>query len=96
MNTTETKTETIQYQTTGVCCKMMHVSIQDNIIQDAQFMGGCAGNLIGIQQLIKGMNIDEVISKFSGLPCGNKPTSCPDQLATCLKQYKEQKESAKV
>lgn len=96
MNNTETKTEVIQYQTTGTCCKVMNIAIADGVIQDAQFVGGCAGNLVGIQTLIKGMKIDEVISKFSGLPCGNKPTSCPDQLATCLKQYKEQKESAKV
>lgn len=88
MNTTETKTDLIEYQPAGVCCKAMKVAIKDNIIQDSQFIGGCVGNLIGIQNLVKGMSIDEVISKFSGVPCGNKPTSCPDQLALCLKEYK--------
>lgn len=91
MNITETKTDLIEYKTTGVCCKTMKVAIKDNVIQDSEFIGGCAGNLIGIQNLVKGMTVDEVISKFAGVPCGNKATSCPDQLAICLNEYKSQK-----
>lgn len=93
MNIAEQKAEVIQYETTGTCCKIMQIAILDGVIQDAEFLGGCAGNLIGIKELIKGMSIDEVILKFSGIACGNKTTSCPDQLAICLTQYKAQKES---
>jgi len=76
----------IQYQTSGTCCRLMQVKIDDNKIVDVDFIGGCPGNLLGIKQLIKGMSIEEVISKFSGVRCGDKLTSCPDQLAKCLKQ----------
>ena len=83
--------EVIQYETKGTCCQMMQVAIQDNKILDAQFYGGCNGNLKGIKELIKGMSIDEVINRLQGLTCGPKPTSCPDQLAQCLIKYKEEK-----
>lgn len=81
--------ELIQYQPTGVCCKMMHVAVQDGRILDAEFFGGCNGNLKGIKNLIKGMSIDEVIERLQGVTCGPKPTSCPDQLAKCLVEYKQ-------
>ncbi len=53
-------------------------------------MGGCPGNLLGISQLLRGMDMDEVIRKFSGVQCGRKPTSCPDQIAAALQAYKSQ------
>lgn len=94
MNITENKTEIIEYTTQGTCCRVMRLALQNNIILEAEFIGGCDGNLKGIKNLLKGMHIDEVISNFSGITCGDKPTSCPDQLAICLAQYKLQKESA--
>ena len=79
----------IEYQTVGTCCQLMKIAIdENNIIKDAEFFGGCNGNLKGIKELIKGMNIDNVIEKLQGISCNGKPTSCPDQLATCLTQYK--------
>ena len=79
----------IQYNTKGTCCKIMQVKLNDDVtISDVDFLGGCPGNLIGIKQLVKGMKIDDVISKFSGIKCGDKPTSCPDQLARCLSEFK--------
>ena len=81
-------TEVIQYQTSGVCCGIMQVKITDNCIEDAEFLGGCNGNLQGIKSLIKGMKIDDVIEKLQGIKCGSKDTSCPDQLAKCLIAYK--------
>ena len=81
-------TEIMQYQTKGTCCKFMQVKINDGIVEDVDFMGGCSGNLQGIKSLIKGMKIDDVIDKLKGIPCGPKSTSCPDQLAQCLIQYK--------
>ncbi len=84
----EKQPEVVQYETQGTCCKLMQVAIQDGKVLDAQFFGGCNGNLQGIKSLIKGMNIDEVIEKLQGIQCGGKPTSCPDQLAKCLLEYK--------
>ena len=80
--------EVIQYQTQGTCCKFMQVKISDGKIEDVDFVGGCSGNLAGIKELVKGMQIDEVIDKLKGIPCGAKTTSCPDQLANCLIGYK--------
>jgi len=87
----ENNIETIQYQTAGTCCQLMQVKIQDGIIVDADFYGGCNGNLKGIKSLITGMKIDDVINKLQGITCGPKSTSCPDQLAKCLVEYKQKK-----
>ena len=82
--------QVIQYRTSGTCCQLMQVEIEDEIILNVDFMGGCNGNLNGIKSLIIGMNINDVIEKLSGITCGAKSTSCPDQLAKCLTAYKEQ------
>ena len=66
------------------------VAIKDNKIVDVDFYGGCSGNLQGIKKLIIGMDIDDVIERVQGIKCGPKPTSCPDQLAKCLIEYKKQ------
>ena len=81
--------EVIQYQTSGTCCQVMQVAIKDGKILDAEFYGGCHGNLQGIKRLIRGMSVDEVIERLQGIKCGPKPTSCPDQLAKCLVEYKQ-------
>lgn len=86
----------VQYTPRGVCSKMMQFRIKDNIILDAEFVGGCNGNLSGIGILVKGMRITDVIPKLSGLPCGNRPTSCPDQLTKGLEAYLEAKASSEV
>lgn len=85
----DNKTEVLQYHTSGTCCQMMQVAINNNKIEDIEFYGGCHGNLQGIKSLIKGMSIDDVIERLHGIKCGPKPTSCPDQLAKCLIEYKE-------
>ncbi|MBQ8026571.1 MAG: TIGR03905 family TSCPD domain-containing protein [Clostridia bacterium] len=81
---------TFSYRTTGTCSRAISITVEDNILTDVKFMGGCDGNLKGISALVKGMNIDEAIEKLSGIKCGFKQTSCPDQLARALAQYKEQ------
>lgn len=69
----------------GVCSRCMHVSLTDDgLIESASFEGGCHGNLQGIAALIKGMSKNEVIKRLKGIRCGNKQTSCPDQLAQAL------------
>ncbi len=57
----------------------------DHTIQNVEFIGGCSGNTQGISSLVKGMKAEEAIDRLEGIRCGNKPTSCPDQLAKALK-----------
>lgn len=77
------------YYTKGVCSTQIDLEIVDDVIVDVQFMGGCNGNLKGISSLVKGMDVDEAISKCEGITCGRKATSCPDQLAKALKEAQE-------
>ena len=79
---------TINYRPRGVCSQQMQVEIQDGVVQSFQVLGGCSGNLQGISRLVEGMKVDEAIRRLDGIKCGFKPTSCPDQLAQALKQYK--------
>lgn len=80
------------YNTQGTCSKQIIIDVDDNgIIENVTYIGGCNGNTKGISSLVKGMKIDEVINKLQGIQCGFRPTSCPDQLATALKQIKEKK-----
>jgi len=79
------------YKTKGVCSRELSFKIEDNKLKNVSFVGGCDGNLSGISKLVQGMNIDEVIERLAGLSCGRKSTSCPDQLAQALKQYKQEK-----
>ena len=78
-----------KYIPNGVCAKELLFSIDNDIIIDAKTIGGCPGNSQGISILIKGMNIDEVIAKLKGINCANRGTSCPDQIARALEQYKK-------
>ena len=77
----------------GVCSKLMQLKIKDDIIVDAEFIGGCSGNLGGIKMLINGMNIHEIVYRLNNIPCGGRGTSCPDQLAKGLAAYIEQKQT---
>lgn len=72
----------------GVCSQMMDIEIEDNKLVRLKVMGGCSGNLQGISKLVEGMDMDEVIARLDGIRCGFKSTSCPDQLAKALKEYK--------
>ena len=83
--------ETFSYIPRGVCSKKIDIQIEDGIIKSVKYTGGCAGNTQGVAALIAGMSVDEAIERLSGIRCGFKPTSCPDQLANALKEYKEQK-----
>ena len=76
----------MEYKTYGVCSQAIHVEVEDDTIQSVEFIGGCNGNLKGIASLVKGMKVEDAISRIEGLTCGNKSTSCPDQLAKALRQ----------
>ena len=77
------------YQTRGTCSRQINFEIEDGKVVSVAFIGGCNGNLKGISSLVKGMDVDEVIARLEGTTCGMKPTSCPDQLATALKEAKQ-------
>lgn len=77
------------YTPQGVCSMQMIFEIEEGIVKDLQILGGCPGNTIGVSTLIKGKNIDEIIQMLKGILCGNKGTSCPDQIAKALQEYKE-------
>ena len=76
-----------QYSPVNVCSNNFEFSIEDDTIIDVKITGGCPGNLIGICNIIVGMKLDEVIARFSGIHCGKRDTSCPDQIALALADY---------
>ena len=78
------------YKTKGVCSKEIHFDVEGDIVKNVKFIGCCAGNTVGVSHLAEGMKIDDLIERLEGIPCGYKGTSCPDQLAKALKEYKEQ------
>lgn len=78
-------TKKITFATERVCPKLIKVSLDGKIVQDVQFLGGgCSGNLQALPRLVKGLTVDEVREKLSGISCGNKGTSCADQLAKAV------------
>ena len=81
----------ISYTTKGVCSRKIDIEIENNIIVSVKYLGGCAGNTQGVAALVRGMSVDEAISRLAGIRCGFKATSCPDQLATALSEYKNGK-----
>ena len=79
-----------QYRTHGTCSREIQFELEDGIIKEIEFNGGCDGNLKGISALAKGRRIEEVIDLFKGMTCGYKATSCPDQLAIALEVAQKQ------
>ncbi len=76
------------YTTKGVCSQQILFDVDGDTVKSVRFIGGCSGNTQGVARLVEGMNIDDAINRLSGIRCGAKTTSCPDQLATALKEYK--------
>lgn len=76
------------YKTKNTCSRQINFDVEDNKVKNVSFIGGCNGNLQGISKLVEGRDIDEVISLLKGVQCRNG-TSCPDQLAQALQQYKD-------
>lgn len=79
----------ITYTPRGVCSRQMMVEAENGVITNVQVMGGCDGNLKGIVSLLKGMKVEDAISRMEGIRCGMKATSCPDQLAKALRQMQK-------
>ena len=76
----------IEYKTKGTCSKMVIMDIEDDVIVDCSFVGGCPGNTTGVAALVKGMKTGEVVERLKGIKCGLKSTSCPDQLAIAVEE----------
>lgn len=72
------------YRTKGTCSRSITFDIEDGVVRNVRFEGGCNGNLKGIGAIVDGMKVEDVIDKLSGICCGFKSTSCPDQLAQAL------------
>ena len=80
--------EHITYTTKGVCARRINIDVEDGKIKKVVFEGGCSGNTQGVAALVADMDIDEAIKRLSGIRCNFKSTSCPDQLAKALAEYK--------
>ena len=74
------------YKTKGVCSREIHVELEGNVIKSVKFVGGCHGNTQGVAALATGMTVEDYISRCSGIKCGYKDSSCPDQLAIAVKE----------
>ena len=80
------------YRTNGVCARTIFFELENGIVKNVRFEGGCDGNTQGISILAEGMKADDVIEKLEGVKCGFKNTSCPAQLAEALKKAKAQQD----
>ena len=74
------------YTTKGTCSKAIDFEIEDGLVRNVSFKGGCNGNTQGVSALVEGMPVVEVVKRLEGIKCGPRPTSCPDQLAKALKE----------
>ena len=77
----------MEYKTQGVCASAINFDVEDGKVRNVRFTGGCNGNTQGIAKLVENMKVEDVIDRLSGIKCGFKATSCPDQLAKALKTY---------
>ena len=84
---------TYNYKPTGVCTRLITLQLEDGIVKDVEFKGGCNGNLQGIRVLVQGMRATEAIEKLKGIRCGASSTSCPDQLAVAIGRALDNKDN---
>lgn len=80
----------INYRTSGTCSRSIELEVEDGIVKSVVFVGGCSGNTQGIAKLVEGMKTDEAVKRLSGIKCGFKNTSCPDQLAKAITELEKQ------
>ncbi len=75
-----------KYKTRGTCAREISFELENGMVKNVSFYGGCNGNLKGIAALVEGKKVEEIIPLIKGIKCGFKPTSCPDQLANALQE----------
>ncbi len=85
---------TYTYRTRGTCSQQIEVELDGDVIKNVKFYGGCNGNTQGVARLVRGRKVDEVIGTLSGIRCGLRPTSCPDQLAHALREAQKAQQAA--
>lgn len=73
------------YRTSGTCSVQINFDINDDVITNVSFLGGCNGNLKAISKLVDGMTVGQIEEKLLGNTCGMRPTSCADQLAKAVR-----------
>ena len=73
-----------QYRTQGVCSRAVDFDLENGVVNNVKFTGGCPGNTLGVAALANGRSAQELIGIIKGIRCGYKPTSCPDQLALAI------------
>ena len=78
--------QSFTYRTRGTCSSQIQFTIEDGVLHDVRYTGGCSGNTQGVSKLTEGMNAEEVIARLKGIRCGFKQTSCPDQLACAVEE----------
>lgn len=78
------------YRPHGVCSRRITFAIEDGVLKDVAFEGGCSGNTQGLSRLAEGMRAEEALARLEGVRCGFKSTSCPDQLAKAIRQALEE------
>ena len=77
---------TINFTPRGVCSRKITAEVEDGVVKSVMFTGGCNGNTQGISRLVRGMKVEDVITRLENVDFGVRGTSCPDQLAKALKQ----------
>ena len=75
-----------QYRPRGVCSPGITFELEDGRVKNVRFVGGCSGNTQGVSRLVEGMPAEEAVRRLSGIRCGMKATSCPDQLARAIRE----------
>ena len=75
---------TYHYTPSGVCSRGIEIELDGDRIVSVRFQGGCSGNTQGVAALVAGMSVEEAIRRLSGIRCGMRPPSCPDQLSKAL------------
>ena len=82
--------KTLHFVPSSVCSSAIDLTVEDGIIREIHFTGGCSGNSQGISLLARGMKVEEVIDRLEGIRCGSKQTSCPDQLTKALRNLQKE------
>ena len=77
---------TINYKTKGVCARQINIEVEDGIVKDVEFIGGCSGNTQGVARLAKGMKAKDLVALLKDVDCNGRGTSCPAQLAMALEE----------
>ena len=77
----------VKYNTKGTCAVRIEFDVEDGVVKNVAFLGGCDGNHKGIAALVEGQKPEEVAKKLKGITCGRRTTSCPDQLALALEDF---------